>query len=939
MALLIRRVNFNKTSPLPQGYRLDFFYDIAVGTFSGEGTFLGSIFHGENIWYYGGPSPLPASFYDLTTYKRLKITSLGTTSFATGFFETIKLEKYDSLYLRFHDSSPVNNYEGTLFLPEIPFHTGTTIDLLFSVTPESYYNNSGALGDIAAGTLAKRTQSDSITLIDDGTNKHEKVFVDSIAVSEGFKYNPRQYPPEKIKVTDSMILTAKIHGTITDWNFAPHYQIMWDSTGVGGDYGTTDWDLRVIDFGVVRKSIKHWSGEYEAGNLELTLADESNDLYGSLYGSSTSFEARNTPILLRCLIDNKFPIYVSQFGGVITRTRWNDGKLFLESQDKLKDLPYRTFVYDYENISSLAPNGEIYGRVLKVHGTEVMFNDYGSLHWIPRKKEGKDFLESLFSGITSGIFGRVGGGWIGAGIGFVSGFLSNLPSGDKIIGGFYKVEDFNVIPDDLIQSGAKIKFHSGSFSGTAKNTLSPLFEIPDYVIKSGTLRSGIFGTISFDLTDGIKVGDYIYARKPLAFSGDPNFIIKSILTGSNIDYPYGKGGFLETIGPFGQIIYEVELPNDFSSDFDSELSGYELMKLGKILEPNDDTTPFNEIKQLAEEVQFSFFVDDENKFTVRSIKPKNLISPGNEATYTQNVNILDGFEYSRSLDDAITGVKMFYNFQGELPGGPKDGYGKFLEIKSKNPIKGVTQWGTIESKWIHETDDAKVVAWRTLTHREKAVDKINLPTTLYGVINSIADIIRVTHKTGSITKRLFEVTEFDKDFTNSKVNLGCVDAERTFGKGNCDWIGTSIPTSTATMSGFSVNGLLAGSLPTVATINTGTLLAFATRFPLSSWSGDEFWNFNGRYIVIGTNNNQNTEIILIKNAQAEADGNWVILERGLFNTIPRTYFSPVYIKDLAPAKYDLNTNELLPDSIGVGSYRFGTTFNIHTNIGTAYKFF
>jgi hypothetical protein len=733
-------------------------------------------------------------------------------------------------------------------------------------------------------------------------------------------------------------------GSITDWNFKPDYKIYFQGTEAVGTFGTTNWDLNVESFGKLSKSIKHWTGDFEIGEWNPSLADPINELYGSLY--ATLSESRYKEVHLRAMTVDKPLTYIPQYTGIIDETSWQDGILSLTLRDKIRDLPYRTFVWDYENLGTIKSDGREIGIVKKIVGTDVMFDDDGDINYIEVKSDG-DANFSIVDTIVAGAIAFGGGNWVGAGFSVANSVLRGLiGGGGDTKTGYWKLTDFNIVPDGVIKTGGKIKFYPGSISGIATNSNNPLFSVKEFVSLGGTFRNtqfGFNGTVSFDDTRTINIGDYVYVRRPLIFSGNPTEIIKGILCGSNIDIPFHQGRLLSPIpGNFGVTAYYET--NDFATNFDSELNVMNIFNLAKFISADTDTTPFHEVKELVRELQISFYVDEINRFSVRTIKPRNLISAGTEIHYREGVQILDGFKFTRSTQDALIGMKLYYNYVGQGVGAFLNGYGKLIEVKATNPIVGANQWGTIESKWIRLDEDAREIVYRTLVVQERGIDRINLPTTLYGIAHSITDIVRVTHRTGSLGSQLFELESYEKDFDNSRVNLTAVNLSRAYGYGNCIWTGTSIPVSNATQSGFNYMGFSGTGTRHGTFISAngfGTIPSWATYWDNNNFDLTAFGvlsnNVIDHLIAVGTSEKGYTEICHITSVFSEGIG--FSVKRGMFNTIPRTYFPTDYFYDLGPVYRDVN-GTVLPFAAGPrGTFVFGTSLNIATNIGTAFKFF
>lgn len=835
-----------------------------------------------------------------------------------------------------------------LILPNITIPSGTYRDFYIGSYVSEEFNVFAKFHLFTATTLGSRISeymshdfSDTVDTSDSIPIGYTKIEFDTIPIREFFSTNPRIYPVEKIPVVDIIDYVTQRHGTITDWHFMPDYRIMFQGTNESGTYGTTNWHANIKSYGRISKSIKHWTGDFEIGNWNPQLADPENELYGSLY--ATVAESRYKEIQLSAMIADKPLTFIPQFGGAIEETTWQDGITSWTIKDKIKDFPNRTFIFDYENLGTIQNNGRQIGIVKRIFGTDVMFDDDGDINYIQVKSGGKAYF-SIGNTISDAASGFIAGGWGGAAVNAGLGFVKGLFGGrNEIVSGYWQLTDFNIIPDGVIKSGAKIKFYGGSISGIATNSSNPLFSVKEYSIVSGTFRNTIFGfngTVALDDASKVNIGDYLYIRKPMLFAGSPNEIIKALLCGSNIDIPYNSGTSFGVSGNFGSL---VPTPiNDFATNFDSELNSMNLFRLSKFLSPEFETTPFDELKELVRELQISFYIDETNHFAVRAIKPRNLISSGTEIHYREGINILDGFQWNRSTIDALVGVRVYYGYSGDGKGAFLNSYNSLYESKSKNPIVGANQWETIESKWIGLEEDARVIAYRTLVNQEHGLDRISIPTTLYGIIHSITDAIRVTHRTGSLGTQLFELESYEKDYDNSKVNLQAVNLSRSYGYGNCIWVGTSINVSNATQSGWSVMGFATLMATRHATL-IGTLRAFdeimsIDSFPLSDLGilGNSTLN---HYIAFGSNADSYTEICHLIGFDGNSEVYGFRVKRGLFNTIPRTYFPTDYIYDLGPVQLDNNGDYIPFGASGRGTYVFGTSQGIGSNIGTAFRFF
>lgn len=933
--------NFNQVGGLQRTLRFDFFWcDAQFGT-SGSPTQIGSMYFGENLFYDTGLDG-PGGVGHIDQFL-INVYAFGSISYGKNIripFAAIQtyIQKYDSLFVTFSraGSDTDDRWEGTLFLPDIdPTVSGTWSFKYLQNDPRTY---SGTDGSVLCGSMCVRDYSDSVAVTDTPNKSNVKVEYESIPLYEFFRQNPKVYPIEVIPVSDSIQYTTLRHGTITDWNFTPNYKVLFQDTNQVGSYATTSWDINVKSFGRISKSVKHYTGDFEIGEWNPQLADPINELFGSLY--ATRSDSRYLEVKLMAMIADKPLTYFPQYTGFIDETAWQDGILSMVLRDKINNLPFRSFIWDYENLGTIKSNGQQIGIVKRISGTQVMFDDDGNINYIEVKSGGAAGI-SVVNTVAEGAMGYVAAGWTGlaldVGISLLSGLFS---SGRQKTTGYWQLTDFNAIPDGVIRSGAKMKFYSGSICGLATNLTSPLAQLPEYTVAGGTFRNtqyGFNGTAFFANTNGIHVGDYIYVRKPMVFTGNPAEIIKGILCGSNIDVPFGAGTGKTSVGFFGSLIPPSF--NDFATNFDSELNTLSCFNLGKVITTDVDTNPFDEIKELVRDLQISFYIDENNKFSVRAIGPRNLISAGTEAFYQEGQNILEGFQWKRSTQDALIGISIYYNYVGNGVGAFLNGYDRLIQIQAPNPIQGAQQWGTIESKWIRLDDDAQLVAYRTLVSQQNGIDWISLPTTLYGLIHSITDVIKVSHRTGSLTNQLFELESYDKSLDSSRVTLTGVNLSRVYGYGNCLWTGTSIAVTNGTQSGWDIYGF--SSLGSTLGTLTGTLLAGDLYIDSTKTNSSVFSsliNKPRRWIGFGSNAYGYTELCLLGYADV-FDNPTIAISRGMFNTIPRAYLPGETIYDLGNANFDKNGNPVLPTVSGFGTFINGTSYNLATNIGTAFKFF
>jgi hypothetical protein len=759
-------------------------------------------------------------------------------------------------------------------------------------------------------------------------------FYEQMSVTEALiKINPSKIPLTTISISETFLVNIYRPQSITDWQFSPEYRILFDD---GNGWATTTWHNNVRSYGKITKTSKHWSGEYSVGNWEIELNDPESDsgnlyadsgtyAYKSIWGSlySAGSEARGKSVLLRAAIQINPFNYVSQFEGQIQDVTTENGIITLLIQDKLGGLNDKQFVWDYLNIGS-SNGAHTWGRVKKIFGTQVMWDDYGDVEYIERKSPETTFWDTALSGIIGGAIGIVSAGFTfgaSAVLGFAGGALGNLPKSSETTQSYYKYTDYNAIPDETVASGQKVKFYSGSICAIATNSNSPLKDIQEKVITGGGFdsNSGIYGTFEFADTSGINIDDWVYIRRPISFSGSPDSIVKQILCGSNINTPYNA----DTVyNKYGNLVYN----SNFGSLWNDEINNIELLNLYRMIGVDEEISPFDLLKELFSEIKVNFYIDENNKFSCRTIRPRGFSSSGIATYTTDNIH---NFQYKRSTEEVQSGFVMYYDYVGKN-GAYNNEYNRKLTLNFKNPIANISKFGTINSRWIHNEEDAKAIAYREMYNTESGVDRGVLDTTLYGVLQNTADCIRVTHPSGNISNRLFEIESYSKDFTSSKVQFSVIDAEKLYGYGNCAWSISFNNVTGTSLSGYSFYGHVAGQAGTL-----GTLLSVITPSATTAYvSPNEIWhNHVNWYCCFGSLSNSRTEVFAI----LSQGGNRIELQRGLFNTIRRKYNAGDQIYSICPVSKDSDGN-LTPDSL-VGKFNLGTSLNINPSFGTGFRYF
>lgn len=813
---------------------------------------------------------------------------------------TFDIKKGEKLLFEFLDQVNVD-IPLTVFLPDIGIGSNTT-RLYVGSRGETYYDS--GYTSLACGYQGTYEIIDVATLADSRYKYGSYVKNDYVNSYHNMRYNPYRISDE-LSIGESFNQLAYRMQAATSWIFSPQYRVLIDLNDTG-DYATTNWHERINKHSSINKAQKHWSGKYETTEWSPEFVDENNELLGSMY--SSGYDVRGKQIVLRALITDMPYTWNTQFSGKIRTTRWQDGLLTVTANDELRNLVNRKFVFDYECVGTVI-SGKQYGIVKAINGTSVMIDDMGNISKIERKSKIRpNYLNVLFQ-LGLGIKNGVSGNWVGVGInaGAMVGELSK--SGEKLDAAFTQVFDDNLIPDDTVFGANTIKFYPNSISGLANNSSNPLNNRTEYKVNGGTFVYGLYGTLNVEDSSGINIGDYLYVQRPLIFSGNPNRIIRQILTGTNIDYPYNDSNFSDTFNSELDVLNNVALYKQI--DFDSD--------------------PFKEIKELAESCQLYFYVDGSDKFSISSIDGKDILqNNSNIATYSDVTgNILKGFGYQQSTEDAYGKLIYKYAFS-------KDQYNRKKEFTNQGQFNSYVK--TVETKWVHNDDDAYVLGNRIHKKFGTGYETISIPTTLYGLLNNVGDLIRVTHRTGSITNKTFEIVSQAKDLDSHSITFEAENVEYINSAGYGEWGTPFNPISGTSKSGYSLIGIKTGVLGTYTSGASNALDSRQTQYNGGLGLGALY----GHYFAVGSTP-YNIEICAMTYG-------WLfsgIIVRGLFNTVSKPIGTADYLYDLGPINFKFeyaNVDTNFPPREAFSSERlngitFATTIGINSLIGTSFNFF
>lgn len=523
---------------------------------------------------------------------------------------------------------------------------------------------------------------------------------------------------------------------------------------------STDWNRRVTTLPSLTKSVENWTGKFEVTDLEFDLYDGDQGVYATLYATGVPF-GKNVMMLAK-VIDNP-QYFMPVFVGAITGVRRSKRLTSITLEDGLRNLHNSQFTPDYFCFATTI-GGTTYGTVVDIVGTNVYIEDLGKVTLIEREVKGQDsdWMTAVIGGIFGGVAAAVSGGGIAAlAVGVGGGFLSGIPTSGG--GGYkqrwYQAEDFNAIPDGLIFGGQPLKFHVGSFDGRASGVNGSMYSVPSYTIHGGTFIYGIHGTFEIDdLFSGVRRGDYIYAELPLVYYGSPDDVIIQMLTGSNVSVQY-------------------RYPDDFATNWTALTETLKHIECWKVVDNFEPGGVANAISELCSEFGFTFYINESNRFTVRTIRETDLDDPTIIGTLDERYNVLnDGFSRTDELKTSYTDIRL--RFKNTRIG---ENYNQ--EIRATT--YGATYFGggrrvlEVDSQWIHDLLTGEFMATRLMRRWATVIPRIECDVSLYSVPVELGEFVKCTGWAVG-TSRTHEIIGYSKDFNSNICKLTLEDAEPVY---------------------------------------------------------------------------------------------------------------------------------------------------------------
>jgi hypothetical protein len=478
----------------------------------------------------------------------------------------------------------------------------------------------------------------------------------------------------------------------------------------------------------VSKEIENWSGKFQVTELNLKLADTDGSVSGSL--GTAPF---GTKVGMMVKVAENPPMWQFAYTGNITKVERQKGITSVNLQDNFKNLLNSKFVSDYGGLATFVTGVEVrhriswwggsyefivpaqdylLGTVVDVIGANVYMNDYGVIRLIKRtvSGEGGDWFSPAVSGAAIGANFGVPGAIVGGFLGFMGGLFGGGDEDRETY--YYRVSDYNLIPDGAVLGGQTLKFYPGTINSVATNTRGILYDVPAQKITSGTFVNGISGTLQLhNALHNVNIGDYIYAEVPLLYSGSPDDIIVDMLTGSNCSVPF-------------------KFPEDFSAEWFNQSNVLRHIWAHALVKDFEIGGVANAVDSLAKEFGFSFYLDEAGKFAIKTIRAQSILSADIIGTIREGYNIIgDG---AKSIEDIHTAyTDLTYKFKNGRLGG--------FEQTIEREFPAATFFGAqrrtlnIDSQWVHDKITGEFMATRLSRRNTNIIPQLECDVSLYSV--------------------------------------------------------------------------------------------------------------------------------------------------------------------------------------------------------------
>lgn len=586
----------------------------------------------------------------------------------------------------------------------------------------------------------------------------------------------------------------------------------------------TDWNRRCTELPTIQKSVENWTGRFQVGAANFTLADTDGSVRSRLYASNG---ALGHELALFSKVSENPTYWNPVFVGNVTRVERGKGLVKLQVEDGMRNLYNSRFVPDYQHIATRIGNS-LYGTVRDVVGTNIYLDDRGDTRLVKITQPGEDSIGMILGGIIGGAVGflsaaltaGVGAAAMPSIVGGVSGALGNIPTNNGAEQQwYYQTNDYNAIPDHTVLGGQNLKFFSGSIDPRAGTFTQPLFTIPSQKVRGGTFQYGIYGTIEIDdILHNAKKGDFIYAELPLIYSGSPADIIRNMLAGTNSTVRF-------------------VWPDDFSEGWNEQALPLRHIEAFAVCQNFENGGPSEAIDTLAREFGFTFYLDENNKFALRTIRETALTSPTIIGTLDENWNVLnDGFTIVDDVQSSYTDIAIKFQdvFSGQV-------FGQEVTIPTGTGTfyNAVRRTLSIDSRWIHDSITGQFMATRLCRRYGTTISHLEGDVSLYSVPIALGDIVACTGWACG-TNAAYEILSYSKNFGQSITHVVAEKADWIYRTQGFFYLGTNGAFATVLCNpteGFGTYGTI---LDAVYTSSSDITLYWPRGFTARDLTGSHF---------------------------------------------------------------------------------------------------
>jgi hypothetical protein len=355
--------------------------------------------------------------------------------------------------------------------------------------------------------------------------------------------------------------------------------------------------------------------------------------------------------------------------------------------------------------------------------------------------------------------------------------------------------------------------------------------------------------------------------------GSPDDIIMNMLVGSNTTVKY-------------------KYPDDFAPEWISQSSPLRHIELYSQMSNFDSGGVADAIKSLAQEIGFSFYLDESNRFSVRAVRDVSKVDADIIGTLDESYNVTgDGIEAIEDLQDTYTDLEIKFkdNFSGKL-------YEQTIhaQFPSATYYGGIKRVKTIQSNWIHDSITGEYITKRMARRYATAAKRIECEMSLYSIPISLGEIVKASGWAIGTNKKV-EITGYTKDLSSSKGRVTAEDANSIYSGRSYFYLeGTSGTVDSSARSGFGTilavhdNSLAdSGYLATAVGWAENTLHIRCAPLYLTSVS-----DLVNKYIALGSVSGEIMKVLSKERVWRDSSGTWCHefkVLRGEYDTICSTH--------------------------------------------------